>query len=399
MKRLVGALAALALGLAPAAAFGADKTPLANYGGGATPLKSGDTVPVVHGGTGAVTETAHGVLLGQATSPITATAAGASGQPLLSGGASADPAYGTLGAAFGGLGLTSITSHCVLVGAGTSAAHLVCPATANQVLLDQGASSDPAFGALPCAALPALTGDVTSSACATTIGSLKVAGGMIQANAVSLAKLATQADKTILANISGSTAVPTAAGLSAILDNVFSSTQGSILYRDASGWLSLGPGLATQLLQSGGASANPSWVTASAGGGSVFTQGTWTPVLAFGGGTTGITYSNQNGLYIQIGKLVTVYCSFQLTNKGSSTGNATVSGLPFAISTGANIFQVVGVATTSTFTGGFNLNFGQAGGVGNTTIALFNISETVQITNSSFSNTTQILFTASYFTN
>jgi hypothetical protein len=53
MKRFVWALAAIALVLAPAPAFCADKTPLANYGGGATPLKSGDTVPVSHGGTGA----------------------------------------------------------------------------------------------------------------------------------------------------------------------------------------------------------------------------------------------------------------------------------------------------------------------------------------------------------
>lgn len=47
------------------------------------------------GGTGATTLTNHGVLLGQATSAITSTAAGSAGQVLRSGGAGADPAYST----------------------------------------------------------------------------------------------------------------------------------------------------------------------------------------------------------------------------------------------------------------------------------------------------------------
>lgn len=40
--------------------------------------------------------------------------------------------------------------------------------------------------------------------------------------------------------------------------------QGDILYRDASLWARLGAGTAGQLLQSGGAGANPSWVAAAA---------------------------------------------------------------------------------------------------------------------------------------
>jgi len=52
-------------------------------------------VPVAGGGTGASTLTNHGVLLGQGTSAVAATAAGSSGQILRSGGASADPAYST----------------------------------------------------------------------------------------------------------------------------------------------------------------------------------------------------------------------------------------------------------------------------------------------------------------
>ena len=59
----------------------------------------------------------------------------------------------------------------------------------------------------------------------------------------------------------------------------------------------------------------------------------WVPVLEFGLGTTGITYASKVGVYIKIGKLVIATFTFTLTSKGSSTGAATVSGLPFPSST------------------------------------------------------------------
>lgn len=67
-------------------------------------------------------------------------------------------------------------------------------------------------GTLLAAQFPALTGDVTTTAgsLATAIGANKVTTTTIAANAVTLAKLATQADQTILGNTSGGTAVPSA---------------------------------------------------------------------------------------------------------------------------------------------------------------------------------------------
>ncbi len=53
-------------------------------------------VIVASGGTGATTLTAHGVLMGETTSPLAASAAGTSGNAFLSGGAGADGAYGAL---------------------------------------------------------------------------------------------------------------------------------------------------------------------------------------------------------------------------------------------------------------------------------------------------------------
>ena len=61
-----------------------------------------------------------------------------------------------------------------------------------------------------------------------------------------------------------------------------------------------------------------------------YEEGSWTPDLRFGGGTTGITYSTRTGKYIKIGNLVQAQFRITLTNKGSSSGGAQVFGLPFA---------------------------------------------------------------------
>ena len=81
-----------------------------------------------------------------------------------------------------------------------------------------------------------------------------------------------------------------------------------------------------------------SQVTTSASGASFSSQlldhyeeGSWTPVLSFGGGTTGITYSARDGSYTRIGRQVTVHFMIEMTSKGSSTGTATITGLPFAV--------------------------------------------------------------------
>lgn len=60
-----------------------------------------------------------------------------------------------------------------------------------------------------------------------------------------------------------------------------------------------------------------------------YTTGTWTPQLLFGGAHTGMTTSTASGTYTQLGREVTVRFRIVLTAKGSSTGAATISGLPF----------------------------------------------------------------------
>lgn len=74
------------------------------------------------------------------------------------------------------------------------------------------------------------------------------------------------------ASIRGGVTVPAGGGLALSGDALalhlddLGATQGDVLYRGASGWAALAPGGAGQVLQSGGAGANPSWATPSAGG-------------------------------------------------------------------------------------------------------------------------------------
>lgn len=57
---------------------------------------------------------------------------------------------------------------------------------------------------------------------------------------------------------------------------------------------------------------------------------TWTPVISFGGGSTGITYSSQSGIHFRNGDLVFFTLQITLTSKGTSTGSVLISGLPYA---------------------------------------------------------------------
>lgn len=76
-----------------------------------------------------------------------------------------------------------------------------------------------------------------------------------------------------------------------------------------------------------------------------YEEGTWTPVYQGTGGSIGSTaYSAQNGYYIKVGSIVTVGMRVILTNKGSWTGVAYFSGLPFASQN--NSIQNMGSAWT-----------------------------------------------------
>lgn len=102
------------------------------------------------------------------------------------------------------------------------------------------------------------------------------------------------ADQRLLANISGGAAAAAPQSISDVFDNILSNVQGAVLARSASNW-----------------AAN--------------LETAWTPAIAFGGASVGVTYGTQIGRYLSIGYLTIGSFTIVLTSKGSSTGAATLS--------------------------------------------------------------------------
>lgn len=62
-----------------------------------------------------------------------------------------------------------------------------------------------------------------------------------------------------------------------------------------------------------------------------YEEGTWTPGVTFGGGSTGMTFTTRTGRYTKVGRMVTVHGEMQFSAKGSSTGTAYLTSLPFTV--------------------------------------------------------------------
>lgn len=62
-------------------------------------------------------------------------------------------------------------------------------------------------------------------------------------------------------------------------------------------------------------------------------KGTWTPSFEFVDGSVGVAVSLAEGFYVKQGNMITIICNLNLSNKGTSTGNARITNLPFAFAT------------------------------------------------------------------
>ena len=165
---------------------------------------------VVDGGTGAATFTAHGVILGEGTAALGVTAVGTTGIPLI-GQTGADPVFGTALVAGGGTGLATLTANSVLVGAGTSAIHMIgTSSTADSSLHWGAAGADPGLLAFPnCADSGGNHLNYTTAAhtltCGTTSGATVIPTVATATGATPIAITATNLLTTII-----SMATPTA---------------------------------------------------------------------------------------------------------------------------------------------------------------------------------------------
>jgi hypothetical protein len=125
-----------------------------------------------------------------------------------------------------------------------------------------------------------------------------------------------------------------------------------------------------------------------------YEEGTFTPTLRFGGGTTGITYTARVGRYVRQNTTVKIWVYILLSNKGSSTGTATITGLPYTAN-GSLEWGVDGYWANLTYA---NLpRFKIAGG--SSTISMTNMSSGTAgtlLTDTAFANTTDLELFAEY---
>lgn len=129
-----------------------------------------------------------------------------------------------------------------------------------------------------------------------------------------------------------------------------------------------------------------------------YETGAFVPVLEFGGGSTGITYNTQAGRYTKIGDTVFICIELDLSNKGSSTGTAKITGLPFTI----------GTKTAHTFGRWENIDLSLGSGYttligtfgnGDTDINVQEVGDNVSkqaITDAGFQNNSELTLVANY---
>jgi hypothetical protein len=131
-----------------------------------------------------------------------------------------------------------------------------------------------------------------------------------------------------------------------------------------------------------------------------YEEGTWTPSFQLNGSTSGITYTSREGRYTKIGNMVTIFFNISLSNKGSSTGSATMTGLPFTPITAVGANGLFG----GTLIGDFNMSSQQvysyalAYSDGTLYFRTSGGSGAVAMTNSVFTNSSIFYYTATYQT-
>jgi hypothetical protein len=128
-----------------------------------------------------------------------------------------------------------------------------------------------------------------------------------------------------------------------------------------------------------------------------YEEGTWTMGVSFGGASVGVTYGANTGTYTKIGRQVTVNGYLALSNKGSSTGAALITGLPFTVANSTANYS----APTLRFTDiTFANQFQGFGTINTTTIELNEITilgVVSNLTNADFTNNSDIIVSLTYF--
>ena len=127
-----------------------------------------------------------------------------------------------------------------------------------------------------------------------------------------------------------------------------------------------------------------------------YEEGVWTIGLTFGGGSTGLTIDGQEAFYTRVGRLVHVSGRISLSNKGSSTGAAVLTGLPFTIANSNGARAGGDVSWYAAVLGVASINI--LGDNNATTAALFIPGATgmTAMADTNFTNTSSLYFSYTY---
>lgn len=154
------------------------------------------------------------------------------------------------------------------------------------------------------------------------------------------------------------------------------------------------------LTVSGGQIAFPATQSASADANTLddYEEGSFTPGLTFGGASAGMTFSLQAGTYTKVGNRVDFSLALTLSDKGTSTGIAYITGLPFTVAASPVGFPVSVVMAA--FTSGIATNGLYAQAVGSAATVRLDkgstTTSTTQLTNTDFTNTTLLRVNGTY---
>jgi hypothetical protein len=129
-----------------------------------------------------------------------------------------------------------------------------------------------------------------------------------------------------------------------------------------------------------------------------YEEGDITFGITFGGGSSGITYARNTGKYTKVGRQVTITGTIELTSKGTDTGNALITGLPFAVPNSIPHFATVALSNVRFITFADQI---QAYVLINTSTVILNETTNAgvytQLTETDFANNSEFVINCSYF--
>lgn len=126
-----------------------------------------------------------------------------------------------------------------------------------------------------------------------------------------------------------------------------------------------------------------------------YEEGTFTPGLTFGGGSTGINFVTASGTYTKIGNRVLFSIYFIISNKGSSTGAALITGLPFTSANGSLNFNPASILVDAMSS--VTVPMASIGKNG-TTLTLYQLTagSVVGLADTNFTNTSTVAISGQY---